>query len=112
MLVIQVIFGTWYQSYSGEMPKGKDLVLKVKIKGKNLTNQGISIAIRADRPSTTSQFSTTQAHQSITGTFDWTDYTVRLIKVADDANKIFVFLVFLPSTTGEVYFDDISLVVE
>lgn len=105
-------FWYWYQLYEGVMPKGKDLVLNVKIKGKNITGKGISIAIRADRPSNTSQFSTTEGKQLISGTFDWTEYTVRLNSVADDANKIFVFLIYLPENTGEVYFDDINLLVQ
>ena len=106
-------FSYWYQAFQGEMPNGKDLILSAKIKGDNLTGQGVSIAIRGDNsiPATSngSQFMTTQGATSIQGTFDWTTYSVKLTNLSSDTKRLYVFLVYLPNTTGTVYFDDITL---
>jgi hypothetical protein len=102
--------GYWTQNYNGAIPIGKDLTLRVKIKCDNLDGEGVSIAISADDSTPTAiQFSTTQGKKTIDGTFDWTLYDVTLEAVDADAKNIYVFLIFLPNTTGTVYFDDASL---
>jgi hypothetical protein len=98
----------WGQLYEGEMPFGEVLTLTARIKGVNLSGNGISIAIRADAD-TTYQFATTQYMTNISGTFDWAEYSVNLSDLSIDATKIFIFLVYLNSTTGTIYFDDITL---
>ena len=86
--------------------------LEVKIKS-NLIGEGISIVIRGDNTvhptGTAEQFVTTQGSSPISGTFDWTDYGVKLANVDASTQSLTVYLVYLQNTTGEVYFDDISL---
>ena len=45
----------------------------------------------------------------ITGTFDWKEQSIKMTKVGENIKSLTVYLVYLPNTTGEVYFDDISL---
>ncbi len=99
----------WYQKYSGKIPVGLDLTLKAKIKGLNLSGNGASIAIRCDGATPDLQFETTQSVVNINGTFDWTTYTVSLSNVKSNVTSIYVFLIYLPKTTGTVYFDDVTL---
>jgi hypothetical protein len=92
---------------------GKTLTFSVKIKGVNLAGDGVSIAIRTDTSTTQDlQFSTTQGQTSITGTFDWKTFSVKLTGVQSSVEYIDVYLVFLPNTTGTVYFDDAELVAQ
>lgn len=105
-------FAFWGQTINTNLPTGNSVTLKVKIKG-NLTGTGISIAIRGDdtvqAAGTGEQFVTTQGTSPISGTFDWTDYSIKLDNVDPGTQSLTVYLVFLPNTTGEVYFDDIIL---
>jgi hypothetical protein len=103
-------FWYWDQIYSGIMPTGRTLTLTAKIKGVNLTGEGVSIFIRGDGANQSNlQFATTQGDISITGTFDWSTYSVSLSTLSTDVYHIVVFLIYLPKTTGTVYFDDIKL---
>jgi hypothetical protein len=104
-------FVAWAQTDSTMIPIGKTLTLSVKIKGENLVGTGVSIAIRTDRSKTVYdlQFISTQGQTSITGTFDWTTYSVKLTGVQSTVSYIDVYLVYLTNTTGTVYFDDASL---
>jgi hypothetical protein len=112
-------FAYWVQTYSqttvgATLPFGKDLTLSLKIKGKDLVGQGLSIAIRADNALTPtssagSTFVTTQGNVQINGTFDWKTYTVKMSNLRSDALYVYVFLVYLPNTTGTAYFDDVTL---
>lgn len=101
----------WYyeQIYSREIPLGRDLMLNAKIKGVNLVGRGISIAIRCDGADPNIQFETTQGVKTINGTFDWTNYSVKLHKVNSAVTSIHVYLTYLPKTTGTAYFDDVTL---
>lgn len=103
-------FTYWGQTYTGNMPTGKDVTLSVKIKGVNLTGPGVSIVIRADGDVTPQlQFVSTQNTTTISGTFDWTTYTLKLPKLTSGVTYLIVYLVYLPNTTGTVYFDNASL---
>jgi hypothetical protein len=109
-------FAFWSQSYVGAIPVGKDVLLSVKVKCKNVSGTGISIAIRGDNAETSNsiaeQFSTSQGITNISGEFDWTTYQVRLNKIQSDIKSLTVYFVFLPNTIGTVYFDDASLTVQ
>jgi len=102
-------FWYWGQNYTGVIPVGKELKLKVKIKAVDLAGYGASIAIRCDDASTGLQFESTQDKLNIKGTFDWTEYTVSIGSVNSEVTNIYVFLIYLTNTTGAVYFDDITL---
>ncbi|MCE2934478.1 MAG: hypothetical protein ACK5WO_05155 [Cyclobacteriaceae bacterium] len=109
-------FAFWAQTFSGSIPVEKNVVLSVSVKGKDLTGQGVSIVIRGDAESSpggpAEQGSTTQGTTNITGTFDWTTYTVRLTGIERDIKSLTIYLILLPNSTGEVYFDEASLIVE
>ena len=105
-------FAFWAQTISTNLPRGRDVTLNVKIKS-NLIGEGVSIAIRGDdavQPTgRAEQFATTQDTSPISGSFDWAEYSVRLANVDASTQSLTVYLIYLESTTGEVYFDDISL---
>ena len=109
-------FAFWSQTYVGAIPVGKDVVLSIKVKCKNVSGRGISIAIRGDDAnslnSNAEQFSTTQGKINITGDFDWTTYHVRLDGIQSDIKSLTVYFVFLSNTVGTAYFDDASLTVQ
>lgn len=105
-------FAFWAQTISTNLPTGKSVTLKVKAKG-NLTGQGISFAIRGDDATSVNgyakQFATTQGTSPISGTFNWTEYSVKLNNVDASLESITIYVIFLNNTFGDVYFDDISL---
>ena len=103
-------FWYWGQTYTGKMPTGQTLILTAKIKGVKLTGEGVSILIRCDGESDhVIQMKGTEGFISIVGTFDWTTYTVKLSELNSLVQYIVVYLLYLPNTTGTVYFDDITL---
>lgn len=51
----------------------------------------------------------TQGEVPITGLKDWTEYRVTLNEVPSRIESLTVYLLFLPNTTGTVYFDEVSL---
>lgn len=105
-------FSFWGQSLNTDIPTGKSLTLRVRIKGQ-LEGEGVSIAIRGDDTPDISgigeQFATTQGSSPITGTFDWAAYSLSLGTVEATIQSLTVYLVYLPNTTGNVFFDDVSL---
>ncbi len=107
-------FAFWAQSLYDDIPTGQDVTLKVKIKG-NLTGDGVSIVIRGDdydswhNNGDLKQFETTEGDTKISGTFDWTEYSLTMTDVTEDVTIMTVYLVYLENTVGEVYFDDASL---
>ena len=102
-------FCFWYQSISENLPIGKELTLTARIKADNLNGLGAALAIRADSDLGMNQFVTTQGTTTISGTFDWTEYSVNLPELSTEVTDILVFLVLLNNTTGTVYFDNIEL---
>lgn len=105
-------FSFWGQNINTNIPTGKSLTLRVRIKGQ-LEGEGVSIAIRGDDTpeisGTGEQFATTQGFSPISGTFDWTVYSLNLGTVEPTIESLTVYLTYLPNTTGTVFFDDVSL---
>lgn len=105
-------FAFWGLTINTNIPVGKDVTLKVKVKSK-LNGSGVSIAIRGDETeypqSSAEQFISTQGKIPITGNIEWREYNVKLEKIGTNIKSLTVYLVYLQNTTGEVYFDDISL---
>jgi hypothetical protein len=104
-------FSFWAQSKCSDIPRGKTVALKVMIKGE-LIGTGVSVAIRCDGATPNAaalQFMTTQGNTAITGTFDWKEYSIEIGQVEQATSCITVYLVYLPQTSGKVYFDDVSL---
>jgi hypothetical protein len=104
-----VNFSYFNQAVFTPLPKGKQLILRARIKAENMAGEGASIAIRCDGPNGMVAFSSSQDNTKIDGSFEWKEFSVVLDKVPDETNAIQVFLVYLPSTTGKVYFDDVTL---
>lgn len=105
-------FVTWSQTISNDLPLGHKLTLKAKIKC-NLTGDGVAIVIRGDDtvlPSGVAElFESTQNRFSISGTNDWHDWAIMSSALSNTIKSITVYLLYLPATKGEVYFDDIDL---
>jgi hypothetical protein len=105
-------FAYWGEQICDNVRVGKKIVLKVKVKA-NLVGTGVSLALRADdsRTSTSGlEFVSTQQFKSITGTFDWQEFSVEMSAVPNGTQCLDIFLVYLQNTSGEVYFDDVSLI--
>lgn len=106
------VFAFWAQTINTDIPTGKKLTLTASIKT-DLTGPGVAIVIRGDDtdpPSGNGEaFVTTQGLITITGEDDWLEYFIAMPDVPDDILSITVFLILLPSSTGVVYFDDITL---
>lgn len=94
-----------------DIPVGAKLTLTAKIKPVNLTGQGVSIAIRGDKGNQVVFFQTTQGTTPITGTSDFKEHSVTLNNYPGSIDNLLIFMVYLPKTTGYVYFDDIALTV-
>ncbi|HBH82639.1 MAG: hypothetical protein A2X04_12215 [Bacteroidetes bacterium GWF2_41_9] len=105
-----IYYAYYSQRYPRTMPYGNDLTLKAHIKGVDLEGEGISLIIRCeDKSLAPVQVVTTEGSVSIKGTFDWTAYTVELKDLQSTVDVLYVYLNYLPNTTGKVYFDDITL---
>jgi hypothetical protein len=106
------LFSFWYQTITDNLPFGKDVTLKVKIKG-NMLGKGVSIAIRTDDTTIPTgradQFITTEKLSPITGSFNWSERIITLANVKPTSKSITVYFIYLQNTTGEVYFDNASL---
>ena len=78
----------------------------MNIKG-DLVGHGVEILLRGDDING----SLVKAVRSIrfNGNFDWTEHSLQLMNVGNDVKSLTVFLIYRSNTTGEVYFDDISL---
>jgi hypothetical protein len=109
-------FCYWGQTVSARnVPKGKKLLLKAKIKLENVEGPGVSLVIRQDGINPTNQISTMLAIQStqgvtlINGTSDFREYSVETTRYPGQVDNLVVFLVLMSGTTGTAYFDDITL---
>lgn len=97
------------QQYTGEIPVGETLVLSCWIKGENLAGKGVALVINCNGDQPNLQIASSEDDVIINGTFDWQQFTVSLPNVSGQVKSISIFLVYLTSTTGKVYFDDVSL---
>jgi hypothetical protein len=104
-------YAAWAQALATGIPNGNDVKLEIKIKGVDLEGDGVAIALRGDDSvsKTVVQFESTDNQVEIKGTFDWTSYTVELNDVEENVDMLLVFLIYMPNTTGTVYFEDAFL---
>lgn len=106
------IFSYWFQNVSSPpVPSGKRLVLKVKVRLDNVEGQGVALVLRGDRNGQPQPvfFSSTENNTLIEGMADFEEYTLMTEPITESIDNLSVFLVYLRSTTGTAYFDDISL---
>lgn len=111
----------WVQHYTGPMPfANRRLRLRAMMKGENIELNGINsnvwVTVRAwpaeGASGTFGRSVSSQRTNFISGTFDWTPFELTLPNFPNDSNRISVFLVMGPRTTGKIYFDEITLTVE
>ena len=88
---------------------GKSLTLRAKIQLQNVQGKGVSFALRGDRTTQSAVlFATTQDKINLSGTNDFTEYSVTL-PYTTSVDYILIYFVFLPQTTGKVLLKDVSL---
>jgi hypothetical protein len=107
----------WIYTLNKNIPYDKCIYVKVFIKTVALSGQGASVVLRADdteQPGADAEiYTTTQGRRNITGTAEWKQYTLVLPEpIHDEIKSITLYLIMLPETKGDVYFDDISLYYE
>lgn len=104
-------FAYWTQIISYAIPNNQNIKLTIMIKTEDLEGSGIAMLIRADNTRTQSvlAFETTEGKMDIKGTFDWTEFSIEMNSVPDLTNRIYVFFIYLPKTTGTAYFDNAEL---
>jgi hypothetical protein len=104
----------WYLTLADKLPLNKEITLKVSVKTDNLRGQGVALTVRADETAFPANrillFNTTRDQLVITGSSDWQEYSLALKgKIPMSAKSISIYLLYLPRTTGSVYFDDIGI---
>ncbi|MEQ9425891.1 MAG: hypothetical protein RJQ09_15815 [Cyclobacteriaceae bacterium] len=107
-------FAFWVNStpFDGDKNAGKRLTLTAWVKGVNLSGNGAAVALRGDvnvaGSEGSEQFVTTQGIEDLSGSFEWQKISVNL-DIQANIDSYTVFLLLLSNTTGEVFFDDITL---
>jgi hypothetical protein len=106
-------FTFWAQSVRLENPAGLKFTLSVSLKLEDVAGEGISIAIRGDDTDpirgAAEAFASTQGIVKVDGTSDWTTLDVDLQDMPNDVRVVTIYLIYLPHSTGTVYFDDVKL---
>lgn len=88
---------------------GKSLTLRTKVQLQDVKGKGVSLVLRGDRKTQSDVlFATTYGKTFITGTGDFTEYSVTL-PYTTSVDYILLYLVVLPQTTGKVIFKDVSV---
>ena len=109
---------SWYQEVTNpSIPKGSNLVLRAKIRTEKIEGGTVAMYIYGlfDNKKKENFFRTTEGIQKIEGTSDFKEYTLRFDNYVDKFSPteiLVVGLIISGSTTGDVYFDDISLLIE
>lgn len=99
-------FAFWGQSNDLILPDGRNITFKVYLKG-DLAGDGVEILLRGDDINGSSI--NAERSSRFSGNFDWTEHSLQLTNVDNDVKSLIIFLIYLPNTTGDVYFDDASL---
>ncbi len=100
------IFAFWAQTFITNLPTGRHITLKVKVKG-NLIGEGVTISMCGKN--IYGSLKQSAFTPKISGNFDWTEYSLQLSNLRNDLRSLTIYLQYEQNTTGEVYFDDISL---
>ncbi|RRB00133.1 hypothetical protein [Larkinella rosea] len=103
--------------YTRDVPikEGAKLTLKVKIKTANIQGNGISILFGGfwyiNGTVVTNFKSSTEGKVSITGSKEFTEYTLTCDSAPKDLYAVYADLIYLPKTTGTAFYDDMSLTI-
>jgi hypothetical protein len=102
-------YGEWYLYLSpSPIQVGTELLLKVKIKLDQVTGSGVAIVFQTNSRAEPSFFKSS-ANVRITGTQDFTEYTLSIPYVPERVDQIFIGLLLQGNATGTVYFDDVTI---
>lgn len=108
----------WYQDIiNPSIPKGSSLVLRAKIRTEKIEGGTVAMYILGlfDNKKKENFFISTEGSQKIEGTSDFKEYILRFDNYVDKYSPteiLQVGLIISGSTTGDVYFDDVSLLIE
>lgn len=96
------------------IPIGASLTLKAKAKMVNLRGEGLSLMIYGYKRTNGKLVEALAPSVLIpaNGNSDFKEYSVRLDSYPGSVDQLYAFLFYKANTTGTVYFDDISLVVD
>lgn len=107
-------FGYWAQTIPVADPSGAMYELTAQIRTDGVAGPGVAIALRGDVESAGSgpaeAFATTQGVRLIRGSRSWRRISVGLTGIPPEVDRITVYLLYLPETTGTVFFDNVALV--
>jgi hypothetical protein len=104
-------FSSWaYALPTTNFPIGSALAVKVRIKLVNVTGNGIYVAIRGDGTNGIAFFNSTQSNLTISGTSDFTGYSVRCPYFPENVTSIRIFLILDGSSSGTAFLDDVRVV--
>ncbi|WP_028524455.1 hypothetical protein [Runella limosa] len=120
LICVQLFSGldSWYQDIiNPSIPKGSSLVLRAKIRTEKIEGGTVAMYIYGlfDNKKKENFFVSTEGSQKIEGTSNFKEYSLRLDNYVDrysPTEVLQVGLIISGSTTGDVYFDDISLLIE
>ena len=101
-------FANWGQPLRSGLPHGEHVKLKAFVKT-SVVGDGVAIMLGGDSGNVPIFGSTTEGDRTITGDLDWHAVELDLGVVPAEVDIMYVLLIMLPGTTGEVYFDDITL---
>jgi hypothetical protein len=105
-------FAFWAQTLRADEFIGGSVTLHARVRT-DVTGQGVSLVIRGDdtlRPADRAEaFASTQGSTMISGSSGWVERSVTLDRLPPGMESVTVYLVFLPGTTGTVYFDAVEL---
>ena len=107
----------WLQHLNLDAPPSNDFTITAHIKTENVVGDGVGFFVRFGRnrdliPGAEADvFYADPNAVPISGTKDWDEcsHSVAVSDVPPDTDCMQVFLIFLPKSTGTVYFDDITL---
>jgi hypothetical protein len=103
-------FSFWRYRFSPEgLEQESRLTMEVSVRLENVTNDGVSIAMRGDSENGMVFFNTTQGTTTINGTSPFTTYTVETPYYVETVDTINLFLILAGNSTGTVYFEDIKI---
>jgi hypothetical protein len=107
----------WTYTITTDLSYGKKLTLKAFMKTEGVKGQGACLALRADDTLKASgkaeMYATTQGAQIIRGSREWTEYSISFTApLGEHIKSVTVYLIYLPETSGAVYFDEIKVFYE
>ncbi|HYI76500.1 MAG TPA: hypothetical protein VEW65_02715, partial [Chryseolinea sp.] len=104
-------FSFWSQQVMAvNLPEGKKLTLRAKVKTQAVTGDGVFVALRCDSNTAVLSFVTTEGTTMINGSNEFKEYMVEIDAIPAGTTNAWVFLIMSGTCTGEAYFDDVSLV--